>query len=101
MKTGRDCVHICCIGQNISSRSHVTTVSTHCPRSQGDGALGPKLAQLQQELRDARRREEAALAEAASGAEEAERLAHELAAANSKLSLLQVARNQLQAKVGS
>ena len=69
------------------------------PALQGDDTLGPQVEQLRQDLREARRLTEAAVVEAARSTEESERVAHELAKASSKLGVLQVSRDQLQAKV--
>jgi hypothetical protein len=62
--------------------------------------MGEQLAQLQQDLRDARRREAEATERAAHSAEEAEKLERELSVANSKASALQAAHSKLQDKVG-
>lgn len=61
--------------------------------------MSAQLMLVQQELRVARRRESDTSAEAQRRADEAERLARELATAESKITTLTVARDQLQAQV--
>jgi hypothetical protein len=63
--------------------------------------LGEQLAQLHQDLRDARRREAEATERAAHSAEEADKLERELGAANSKAAALQASHAKLQEKVGA
>jgi hypothetical protein len=66
---------------------------------QARNELDAQLEQLRQDLREARRREQDATAEAACSREEGKRLEHELATATHRLGLLVASRDQLQSKV--